>query len=68
MAKLIRTVWGAIPVAIVSAFCFFLVASQKITGNTLRACLKSRRVWIGEWIFCPARQKSAGILTDGKDF
>ena len=35
---------------------------------TLRACLISRRVWIGEWIFCPARQKSAGILTDGKDF
>ncbi len=36
--------------------------------TALRACLISRRVWIGEWIFCPARQKSAGILTDGKDF
>ena len=36
--------------------------------SRLRACLISRRVWIGEWIFCPARQKSAGILTDGKDF
>ena len=36
--------------------------------DLLRACLISRRVWIGEWIFCPARQKSAGILTDGKDF
>jgi hypothetical protein len=34
----------------------------------LRACLISQRVWIGERIFCPARQKSAGILTDGKDF
>jgi hypothetical protein len=33
----------------------------------LRACLISRCVWIGEWIFCPARQKSAGILTDGKE-
>ena len=38
------------------------------TGPSVRACLISRRVWIGEWIFCPARQKSAGILTDGKDF
>jgi hypothetical protein len=28
----------------------------------------SQRVRIGEGIFCPARQKSAGILTDGKDF
>lgn len=35
---------------------------------TFGNCLISRRVWIGEWIFCPARQKSAGILTDGKDF
>ena len=39
-----------------------------VRKKLLRACLISRRVWIGEWIFCPARQKSAGILTDGKDF
>ena len=37
------------------------------TERRLRDCLISRRVWIGEWIFCPARQKSAGILTDGKE-
>ena len=45
-----------------------LAAPMYGIGTNLRACLISRRVWIGEWIFCPARQKSAGILTDGKDF
>ena len=43
---------------------------RRVRGDSkqaLRACLISRRVWIGEWIFCPARQKSAGILTDGKE-
>ena len=42
--------------------------ADEMGNEPLRACLISRRVWIGEWIFCPARQKSAGILTDGKDF
>ena len=45
-----------------------LLGISPIIKQALRACLISRRVWIGEWIFCPARQKSAGILTDGKDF
>ena len=48
MAKLIRTVWGVIPVAIVSAFCFFLVASQKITGNTLRVLCRNWLIFL--WI------------------
>ena len=42
--------------------------SELASTVAIPLCLISRRVWIGEWIFCPARQKSAGILTDGKDF
>jgi hypothetical protein len=36
--------------------------------SLFRACLISQRVRIGEWIFCPARQKAAAILTDCKGF
>ena len=63
------------------AYCrtskIFNVADRKIgrkaerfslCQQTLRACLISQRVRIGEGIFSPARQKSAGILTDGKNF
>ena len=45
-----------------------ITCDDHAADDVLRACLISQRVRIGEGIFCPARQKSADILTDGKDF
>ncbi len=41
---------------------------EKLASKNVRACLISRRVRIFEHILASTRQKSAGILSYGKDF